>query len=242
MSPRGGTAKKMAGRRQLKREVVACLQGDLADNFAPLLVHPPQSLINPLFSAICHPVEIVRWHAVSAFGVVVARLVEENAEAARIVMRRFLWSLNDESGGIGWGAPESMGEIMVNNDLLRREYLHMLVSYTQEDGEEICQDGNFLELPMLQRGLLWGLGRVAGEFPADVGARLVEEDLFWYLGSPDRIVAALALRLCLLLGWNPGAEKLALFAGDKEVTIYIDRRMQSFAVEEMVRQLQPGAG
>jgi len=102
----------------------------------------------------------VRWHAVSVFGTTVDRMAGQDLESARIVMRRFLWSLNDESGGIGWGAPEAMAEIMYHCRPLAEEHLHMLVSYMREDGPEAFQDGNFIELPMLQRGLLWGIGRL----------------------------------------------------------------------------------
>eukprot|EP00362_Geleiidae_sp_MMETSP1317_P000447 CAMPEP_0201284794 /NCGR_PEP_ID=MMETSP1317-20130820/84991_1 /ASSEMBLY_ACC=CAM_ASM_000770 /TAXON_ID=187299 /ORGANISM="Undescribed Undescribed, Strain Undescribed" /LENGTH=71 /DNA_ID=CAMNT_0047606373 /DNA_START=1077 /DNA_END=1289 /DNA_ORIENTATION=- len=66
-------------------------------------------------------------------------------EEARIVMRRMLWSMNDESGGIGWGVPEAMAEVMTCNKGLAEEYIHMLISYMREDGEELFQDGNFLE-------------------------------------------------------------------------------------------------
>ena len=45
-------------------------------------------------------------------GVVVAGLAEHDMESARVVMRRLMWNLNDESGGIGWSSPEAMGEIM----------------------------------------------------------------------------------------------------------------------------------
>jgi len=68
-------------------------------------------------------------------------------EAARIVMRRYIWSLNDESGGIGWGAPEAMAVGIYHHDGLCDEYLHMLISYMLPDGPLEHQDGNFLELP-----------------------------------------------------------------------------------------------
>lgn len=50
-----------------------------------------------------------------------------------------------------------MAESMCQQKVLAREYVHMLVSHMRQDGEELCQDGNFLEHPLLQRGLLWGL-------------------------------------------------------------------------------------
>ena len=82
-------------------------------------------------------------------------------ESARIAMRRFIWNLNDESGGIGWGSPEAMGETMANSKSLADEYAAILVSY-------IRPDGNYLEHEDLQAGVLWGIGRLAHARPAHV--------------------------------------------------------------------------
>jgi len=43
---------------------------------------------------------------------VISNLTEKEMESARVIMRRLMWSLNDESGDIGWGAPEAMAEII----------------------------------------------------------------------------------------------------------------------------------
>ena len=161
----------MTRRSQIKKELIGFLEmEDLNAVFSSLNGYDGRDLLNPLFSAICHLDERIRWHAVSVLGLVVDAMARKNMESARVVMRRFLWSLNDESGGIGWGAPESMAEIMAVNESLFHEYFHMLLSYLQEDGPESFQDGNYLELPQLQRGVVWGIGRLA----AGHGERLVE--------------------------------------------------------------------
>jgi hypothetical protein len=69
-----------------------------------------------------------------------------------------MWQLNDESGGIGWGCPEAMGEIMARNENLAKEFWCILISY-------IRPDGNFLEHEVLLRGALWGVGRLAHARP-----------------------------------------------------------------------------
>ena len=141
--------------RALKRRMRDLL---LENNFeramAGLTALPPRRAVNPLFAFFCSAIPLLRWGAVSGMGVVVSRLAETQMESARVVMRRLMWSLNDESGGIGWGAPEAMGEITARHARLAGEFAHILVSY-------IRPDGNFLEHPVLQRGLLWGLGRLA---------------------------------------------------------------------------------
>lgn len=149
-------------RLKLKNQIIELLrQDDLDEIRRQLHVLPETKLLNVLFSCLCHPLEIVRWHAVSGFGFIVPEIAERDMEGARTLMRRFLWMLNDESGGIGWGIPEAMAEVMFHSRTLGREYLHMLVSYTRDDGPELFQDGNFLELDMMQEGVLWGLCRIA---------------------------------------------------------------------------------
>ena len=145
--------------RQLKKEVVNLLiRDDFSDSLVQLSRLPGRQVVNPLFSFLYHADEIVRWRAVSAMGVVTAQMAEKNMESARIIMRRLIWSLNDESGGIGWGSPESMGEIMARSDILAREFSKILVSY-------VLPHGNFLEHDILQRGVLWGLHRLSKAAP-----------------------------------------------------------------------------
>ncbi len=108
-------------RRKLKRQVLALLQREeLPVILKELDALDNKAVLNPLFIALCHNLEIVRWYAISCLGVVVSSIAKSNIEDARVVMRRFLWSLNDESGGIGWGAPESMAEVMCNERRWRR--------------------------------------------------------------------------------------------------------------------------
>jgi hypothetical protein len=143
------------GNRHLKKKFLALLRNEeFEKSLEEICLVPVRRVVNPLFSFFYHTDELVKWRSVTAMGVVVARLAHEDFESARIVMRRLMWNLNDESGGIGWGSPEAMGEIMARHDRLAKEYACILVSYINEAG-------NFLEHEMLQRGVLWGLGRLA---------------------------------------------------------------------------------
>lgn len=143
------------GNRHLKKKFLALLRNEeFEKSLEEICLIPVRRVVNPLFSFFYHTDELVKWRAITAMGVVVARLAHEDFESARIIMRRLMWNLNDESGGIGWGSPEAMGEIMARHDRLAKEYACILVSYINEAG-------NFLEHEMLQRGVLWGLGRLA---------------------------------------------------------------------------------
>jgi hypothetical protein len=48
-------------------------------------------------------------------GRVAKALGTAHNEFLRITMRKLLWSLSDESGGIGWAAPELLGEIVCSD-------------------------------------------------------------------------------------------------------------------------------
>ena len=145
--------------RQLKKEVFNLLNCEDFADILPQFSHlSAKQVINPLFSFLYHTDDVVRWHAVSAMGFVTAELAEKDMESARIIMRRLIWNLNDESGGIGWGSPEAMGDILARSPLLSREFAKILVSYS-------LPHGNFLEHEVLQRGLLWGLYRLSESDP-----------------------------------------------------------------------------
>jgi len=179
------------GGRSLKKELFDLLnQGDLDKALAEIRRLPPRQIINPLLSFIQSGNEKLKWGAVKAAGSVVSHLADSDLEATRVIMRRLMWNLNDESGGIGWGSPEVMGEILATHRGLAQEYAHILLSYAREDG-------NYLEHEGLQRGLLWGIGRLSEKRPELVrGASAL---LLPYLESRDEVIRGQAARIMGLL-------------------------------------------
>jgi hypothetical protein len=149
---------------------------------------PPTKIINPLLCFLVEIDERTRWRAIRGVGITVSTIAATDIEPAREIMRRLIWSLNDESGGIGWGAPEAMGEIMAENEQLAVEYHRILVSYIDEHG-------NPLENDLLERGVLWGIARLAQKRP-----RLLQEwidPIAAQLNSRDPVKRALALKALL---------------------------------------------
>ena len=145
--------------RALKGEVLRLLtQEDLPAVKEKIKAYPPRQAVNPLIGALCHREEEVRWKAVAAIGVVVAEIANVEMEQARIIIRRFMWMLNEESGGMAWGVPEAMAEALASHEGLAQEYTSILISY-------VWPEGNYLEYPPAQRGVIWGVGRLAQVFP-----------------------------------------------------------------------------
>ncbi|WP_319777516.1 DVU0298 family protein [Maridesulfovibrio sp.] len=224
----------MALGRRLKKEVMNILADEGWENkFEELMEqYTMQNLIAPLFASLCATTVIVRWHGVTCFGKVISRLVEEDAAKARIVMRRIMWMLNEESGSCAWGVPESMGEIVAVNDLMAAEYGKILISYSHEDesGPE-----NYLEFPTLLRGAVWGVARMAQARP-QIAAQ-AKDDMIRFLSYPDPVIQGTA---CWALGGLKALESVkkleALTDNDTVIDIYKDSSLQSVTVGKLAQE------
>ena len=211
----------MAHGREIKRRILDLLAGDGWEAGLPELADLGQQAAAPLFSALCSSSPQVRWHAVTALGVVVAAMAGRTPEKARVIMRRFIWSLNDESGGIGWGAPEAMAEIMTQSPLVAAEYHNHLLAYIHEDH---CRPDCYLEHAPLRRGAVWGVGRLAQVRP-DLAAK-AEPDLLCALGDCDTVIRGLAAWACGLLSLTSALPQLrAMNADPSTLELYLDRRL-----------------
>jgi len=215
--------------RVLKQRVFDLLSsGDLDRALKELLGLPLRKVLNPLFSLLYSTREEIKWRAVTAMGVVVAALAREDMEEARVVVRRLMWNLNDESGGVGWGSPEAFGEILARNGALAREYAPILISYARKDG-------NYLEMETLQRGLLWGLARLSQVRPHLMQVGLPH--LLAYLDSPDHHLRGLcAWLLGLLRAFRARTVLEALARDESSLTVYRNGRLENLSVGELAQE------
>jgi len=155
-------------------------------------------------------------------------LAERDMERARDFMRRLMWSLNEESGGIGWGAPEALGEIMACDEKLGLEYAPVLMSY-------LDPKGNFIEYEMLQRGVIWGLIRLAESRPElAIGATA---HIGRYLDSSDATVRGLATWAAGLLHAKETRSRLKeLLSDESELRIYSDGKIVTVRVGNLAEK------
>lgn len=174
--------------RDLKNQVLNFLEkvSTLEELYKGLTTFPPRKLVNVLIGAFCHREEHVRWMAILGFGPTVAHIANENMEYARVIIRRLMWMLNEESGGMAWGVPEGIAESLYHHAKLAEEYTHILVSY-------IRPDGNMLEYPPAQRGVAWGIGRLTTKEKERLLKLKAHEYLLPLLNSPDHITVGLTI-------------------------------------------------
>lgn len=152
---------------------------------------PAKGLSRALLLGLSAPGEDQRWRAVGLLGGVAGRLAaSQGLEAVREVLRRLMWSLNEESGGIGWAAPQAMGEILHQVPALAGEYGKILCSY-------LSPGPNYLDHPPLLAGAAWALGRLGQADPEVVGQG----------GGPDLLPPLLAAPQAMVRGcaaWSLG--------------------------------------
>jgi hypothetical protein len=191
---------------------------------------PFHKILNHLFSALCSEDEEVKWHAVTAAGWLLADLAGRDPEAARNILRRMMWSLNEESGGIGWGLPEAMGETLARNEILAREFAAILVSYIQPEG-------NFLEFEPLQRGALWAIGRLAEAFPFVLTPLKAGAFLLPFLDSRDPAVRGNAIQTLGLLEDEESLPRLKELSRDREVVrLYRGGKFMSIRTGQLAQE------
>lgn len=230
----------MARLQGLKRQV----RGILADAAWESRLHeldaiPPRQLSGPLFTLLLDRDEAIRWRAVVAFGSAIARLAEQGPEQARVLMRTCMWRMNEESGGLGWGIPETMAEAMARHAGLAGEYHAILASYVLP--EEPGREGNFLEHAPMRRGVFWGLGRLARARPELV--RRAVPALLAGLSDVDAGNRGLAAWALGALKCREALEALRGLAADaSEAAIFRNGRVEAASVGGLAREALAAIG
>jgi len=193
----------MSERARLTVRIAAALAApDFPRSLEDLADIPPKKRLRPLFVALLAREGLVRWPAVTALGAAGADLAEADPEQGRDFWRNLMWRLNEESGTMGWGVPEVMGETLARSPVLAEACSRLLFAYVRDlPGPASAA----LDHPALRRGVWWGIARLAAIRP-DV-ARPARELLPEALAAPDPATRGLA---CLVLSrLGPPAEALA---------------------------------
>lgn len=177
---------RMRAGKALFKEILA--ETDWLERLARLEL-PPKERVGPLMSLL--PASgTLAGRAAAALGMSAAELARTAPEDARVLLRRFMWHMNEESGNLGWGIPESTAEACARSALLAGEFSRVLLSYIRNTGRE----DNFVDHAPLRRACFWAAGRLLEARPELRGtglplviAGLEDEDI------PCRGMAAWAL-------------------------------------------------
>ena len=138
------------------------------------------------------PYPCVSWRAIEGLGLAAGEIGAQHPEYVLVHLRRLVWLLTDESGGIGWRAPEAMGAIIATRPPAYAAFIPILVSILDMEAEDVVR---------FRAGALWAIGHLAPHAPEYFAG--AENWLPHYFNNPDsqvRGMAAWAYSRCM-----PGA-------------------------------------
>ncbi|MGD0885601.1 MAG: DVU0298 family protein [Thermodesulfovibrionales bacterium] len=147
------------------------------------------------------------WRAIEAMGRAAGVVAKKNPSVVRNIVQRLLWSVREESGGIGWSAPEMLGEIVRNSPEAFSDVPPLIFSFHEEE--------------MFLKGVLWAMGRLAeaGINPVAGAADLAVQ----YLDHKDPLVRSLALLAISRMNIPEVRDKVkALTADEARLRMYED--------------------
>src|SRR5665811_1274718 len=85
--------------------------------------------------------ELLCWRAIEAIGAAAAAVAKENQASVRNAVQRILWSAREESGGMGWSAPELLAEIAIAAPRNFPDIPPIIISLHSEDEEKVFLKG-----------------------------------------------------------------------------------------------------
>ncbi len=222
----------MSKRQEIKPIINRLLeQPDYSKALLDASALPLKLTINAMIPKVLETEPRLKWHAVTITGNLIGKLGRDSIEDARIIIRRLLWNLTEESGGCPIGTPELIGEALANNKTLAREYINLLISM-------IIPEGNYLEFELLLCGVIWGIGRVAG-----VNPELTKEAVPYlksFLNSENPVLRGYSCWALKKIGvvFNGDALEINCAINDDSlVDLYSDNKFYKYKVSTLAKQL-----
>ncbi|MBI5869853.1 MAG: hypothetical protein HZB44_02680 [Actinobacteria bacterium] len=167
--------------------------------------------------------DLLCWRAIEAMGVAARAVAVENREAVRNVVQRILWSAREESGGMGWSAPELLAEIAIAAPRYFPDIPPIIVSLHSEDEEKV-----FL------KGVLRAVGRMGEAGITDIAD--CDELIRKSLEHDDPAVRGLAVWAARRAGVNAD-ETIGGMTGDEgELRLYENGELVQTTVGALARE------
>jgi hypothetical protein len=212
--------------RPLKKTVRDLLEQGEIDRVAEIAVSK-RRVLGSLVSLSFDSDPEIAWRAIEASGASARLIVRRDPGTIKEHLRRILWLVTEESGGICWHAPELMAEILAQLPGQFTDYVPIAASFLVTLEEE--------DLEHFRPGALWAIGRL-GELAREQHAKLVPA-VAAALESPDPQARGMAVwclgqigRPDLLSDWPE------LLTDDGPVDLYQERYLSRTTVGELAEQ------
>jgi hypothetical protein len=170
--------------------------------------------------------DVTSWRAIEAMGVVSRTFSNGKTDLLRDTVRRLLWSMGEESGGIGWSAAEMLGEIVSGDPDAFNDIIPILWSFKEEE--------------MFRAGIVWAMECIAAVRPDLVA--FIMQDLPGMLEDSNPVVRGYTARL---MGILPGAlnaesgrQKISKLLDDiSTVPVYNDGQLVTRSVGDIAGEV-----
>ena len=216
----------------MKRELRKLLIERRLDAIAELALRK-RRVLGSLLSLTFDADPQVGWRAVEAMGVAAARIADVEPGSVREHLRRLLWLLNEESGGICWRAPEALAEIVCQRPVLFADYIPIVIHLLLETAEE--------DLRHFRAGILWAIGRLGAS--GDDHVPEVLPAIIAALDHPAPQVRGMSVWcLARLEQTEVLASRSDLRTDDGAVDLYEDGVLMRTSVGRLIRRALGGQG
>lgn len=94
------------------------------------------------------------WRAIKAIGMATKAIIDKEYDFVRETVRKLIWSIMEESGAIGWSAPEMLGEISAADPKKLHDIIPIIPSYYDEI--------------FFRAGVMYSMSRLSDEVPDEI--------------------------------------------------------------------------
>lgn len=173
-----------------------------------------------LISLAYDKTELICWRAIEAIGKAAGALKKKDPDFVRNIVQRLLWSLSEESGGIGWSAPDMLGEIVINAPDVFPDIPPIILSFNEEE--------SFLP------GVLRAMGRIAEAGINGLDRSLCRDIIIRSLNDKSPFVRGIAIWAASMLKMMELKDRVSsLLKDDDSFLLYEDHGLKEISVKEM---------
>lgn len=206
---------------EIKEAVKKALAVNDLDAVASLALEDRRTL-NVLMKFSYDKGSLETWRAIRAMGVAARALLPRDYDFLRETTRRLLWSVTEESGCMGWSAPEMMGEIISTDPRRFGDLIPILVSMFEEE--------------IFRAGVLYVLMKVAEAAPELPLA--YKETVLEALSDENPLVRFYALRVVKMTGMKEAREKVKNLAAEtSSAKIYDGKDFETVEIGSLAEEV-----
>ena len=169
---------------------------------------------------------LVGWRSIVSIGLIARGIIDKDYEFLRVTIRKLLWSLSDESGGVGWSAPEILGEIVSANPVAMGDVVPLIAEVFS------------IEERTFRPGVLYALKRIGEVRPESI--QPFSGIVLQGMADPDPLCRAFAVQVYLFMQpyWSDGEQWYEVIEKIKKdsavVWLYRNDGFKDFQLKDMI--------